>query len=135
VTMMGFAYSQGEFILPWPSAYLNHSTSCWVRASTQNFDWTLQHTQALLDEFAYRQKEGNQHAYRKYVDWIASNLPLHNLERTGQTDWPRCFGKYRDIIVKSNDAVYDYRRYYMIAKKHLAQWTKRPVPDWFSFRE
>jgi hypothetical protein len=137
VEMMGYAYDQGNFKpLPWLSVnsrYVNHPMSIWVRTSLQNFDWTLQHTYGLLDEFAHRQKDNHQHAYRKHVDWIALNLPLKNLINIGQTDWPRCFGQFRERVGVTDNPVHDYRRYYMIAKQEMAKWTRRPTPEWFRY--
>lgn len=132
IEMMGYTYDDGNF-KPWPwisgNRYLNHSMSVWVRESKRNFDWTLQHAYALCEEFAYR--FGKKHKCVKYLDWISSNLPLKNLSDTRQTDWPRCFGSYKETVGVSDDAVFDYRRYYMIAKRHLAVWKKRPTPEWY----
>jgi hypothetical protein len=132
VEMMGYAYDNKKF-LPIPnllhsSKYYNHPFSKWVRASRQNFDWAFQHTTALCDEFAYRY--GHEHSYRPHVEWIGMNFPLDNLPNLGQTDFPRCFGKWKETIEISDDAVYDYRRYYMLAKR-FATWRKRPTPEWY----
>lgn len=131
--MMGYAYDKGDF-KPWPwlhssGRHLYHPMSKWVRTSRQNFDWTLQHAYALCDEFSYR--FGKQHKCRDYLDWISHNIPLPNLPDTGQTDWPRCFMHYREMVGVTDDAVHDYRRYYMLAKRHLSKWTKRPIPEWY----
>jgi hypothetical protein len=133
--MMGYTFDHGKF-KPWPwlhnyGNHFNHPMSKWVRASRQNFDWTLQHAYALCDEFAYRFDKKVQHKCREYIDWIAANLPLKNLSDTGSTDWPRCFGPWREKIDTSEDAIYDYRRYYMMSKRHLAVWTKREIPEWY----
>ena len=132
IEMMGCCYDKGEF-KPWPwiskSKFMNHPMSKWVRSSKETFDWTLQHGYALCEEFEYR--FGKQHKCKEYLDWISANLPLKNLSDTGWHDWPRCFGAYRESVGVSEDAVYDYRRYYMIAKRHLATWTKRTQPDWY----
>lgn len=133
VEMMGYTYDDGDF-KPWlwlhkKGRHLNHPMSIWVRSSRANFDWTLQHAYALCDEFAFR--FGKSHKCREHLDWIAANLPLDNLQSSMQTDWPRCFGQFKEVIEKSEDAIYDYRRYYMIAKRHLATWTRRGIPEWY----
>jgi hypothetical protein len=135
VEMMGYAYPRNRFE-PWlwvhtKGRHINHPMSKWVRRSKQNFDWTLQHAYALCDEYVYRFDKLHQHKCRSYLDWIANNLPLSELQDFGQTDWPRCFGTYKDLIEVSEDAVYDYRRYYMMGKRHLAVWTKRGEPFWW----
>jgi hypothetical protein len=135
VEMMGYAYDHGQF-KPWPwlsvsGRHKNHPMSKWVRRSKQNFDWTLQHAYALCDEFFYRFNKTQHHKCRQHIDWIASNLPIGNLPDFEQTDWPRCFGVFREQVGISDDAVLDYRRYYKIGKSHLALWTKRGEPFWW----
>ena len=131
---MGIAFPEGKFN-PWPwvhkSRHVNHPMSCWVRDSLQNFDWTLQHAYALCDEFFYRFSKTHQHKCRGYLDWISANIPLSELPDRGLTDWPRCFGPFKSEIPLSDSAVYDYRRYYCISKRHLAKWTKREIPEWW----
>lgn len=131
VEMMGYAYGQGKFSpLPWlrcDRPHFNHPMSLWVRDSRQNFDWTLRHAQALCEEYTYRYDKV--HKYQAHVTWVMLNVPI--LPDTGLTDWPRCFGKWRDEIELSDDAVFDYRRYYMMAKRSFVTWKKRPVPEWF----
>jgi hypothetical protein len=133
VEMLGYAFDKGHF-KPWAwlhksGRHLNHPMSLWVRDTKQNFDWTLQHAYALCEEFSYR--FGKLHKCQGYLDWIASNLPLSNLRDYEQTDWPRCFGDYEEIVGETENAVYDYRRYYMLAKRHLAKWTRREIPEWY----
>jgi hypothetical protein len=133
VEMMGYAFDRGRF-KPWPwlhskGRHFNHPMSLWVRRSLQNYDWTLQHGYALSEEFTFR--FGKVHKCHEYLDWISANLPLQNLGNSRLTEWPRCFAEYRDTIGISEDVVYDYRRYYMIAKRHLATWTNRPTPEWY----
>ena len=135
VEMMGYAYTPGTFS-PLPNLHehrrhFNHPMSLFVRRSKQNFDWTLQHAQALCREFTFRNKIGKIHAYQSKIDWIAANLPLENLSNSGLTDWPRCFGQVKETVGETNDIVYDYRRYYVIGKRHLAKWTKRETPFWW----
>jgi hypothetical protein len=135
VEMMGFAFDKGKFE-PWPylsskSRHYNHPMSLWVRRSRQNFDWTLQHAYALCAEWVYRFDRDREHKCKGYLDWISNNIPLKNLPASGQTDWPRCFGEWKEKIDLSENAVWDYRRYYMAAKRHLGVWTKRPIPEWY----
>lgn len=130
--MMGYAYDHGKFKpLPWlhnKGRHYNHPMSLWVRLSRQNFDWTLQHAFALCHEYTYRYDKI--HAYLPHIGWIAEHLPLDNLLDLGLTDWPRCFGQWRDIVGVTNNVVFDYRRYYIVAKR-FATWKKRPTPEWF----
>lgn len=133
IEMMGYTYDEGKFeplpLLHKKGRHLNHPMSLWVRQTKQNFDWTLQHAYGLSEEFTYR--TGKIHAWHKHLDWIAFNLPLNNLYDYEQTDWPRCFGEFKEIIEVTDDAVRDYRKYYKLGKRHLAKWTKREIPEWY----
>lgn len=128
VEMLGYAYPK-KIKKPWKwkGDRSHHQMSRWVRYSRQNFDWTLQYAYALCEEFEHR--FGKTHACVEHLDWISHNLPMDSLPDIGKTDPPRCFEDH-DIDL-SEDAVYDYRRYYKIAKDHLAKWTKREVPFWY----
>ena len=131
VEMMGYAYDPGEFILPWvhkKGKHRNHPMSRWVRMSKHNFDWAYQHAVALCQEFHFRYD--HEHTYQKHIAWIGSNIPQYNLSDLGPTDWPRCFGEWKEIIGDSGDIVNDYRRYYMVAKR-FATWKKRTIPFWY----
>lgn len=133
IEMMGYAYDNGTFE-PWPwihkhNRHKNHPITKWVRQSRQHFDWTIQHAYALCEEFYFR--FGKEHKCKQHLDWIAMNLPLANLPDVGFFNWPRCFGTFHDIVGETPDVVYDYRRYYMIGKRHLARWTRRDIPFWY----
>jgi len=135
VEMMGYVYPHGQF-QPWPwvhskGRHYNHPMSKWVRASRHNFDWTLQYAEALCHEFVWRFDKKVRHACHAHVDWIASHIPFDQLLDMPMTDWPRCFGPHKEQIVLSSDAVFDYRTYYMVAKRHMAVWTKRGEPFWW----
>ena len=133
VGMMGYAYDQGDFYpLPWlkkKGPHYFHPMSKWVRETKQNFDWAFQHTEGLLNEFTFRY--GHEHSYQPHIKWIGNNFPLANLPAYGMTDWPRCFGDWKEKVGVSEDIVYDYRRYYMVAKRDIVKWTKRPIPEWY----
>lgn len=129
--MMGWAFDDGKFILPWvrhSNRSYRHPMARWVRESKQNYDWTYLHTVALCDEFMLRYD--HEHSYKKHVLWIGANFPLNNLSNLGRTEPPRCFGEWKEVIGDSGDIVQDYRKYYMLAKR-FATWKNRPVPEWW----
>lgn len=131
VEMMGYVYDSGKFILPWvnkKNPHFSHPMSKWLRYSKQNFDWAYNHAVALCEEYTYRYDKI--HSYQKHIEWIGMNMPIDNLPDLGRTDWPRCFGTWKDKIEITDNAVQDYRQYYMLAKR-FATWKKRPIPEWF----
>jgi hypothetical protein len=131
VKMMGYAYSRGKFKpLPRLGAYYKQHQMCqWVRATRQNFDWTLQYAQALC--FEYKHRFDAIPLYQQHVEWIGFNLPLDRLPDLYLSEWPRCFGKLADVIETTDSLINDYRRYYKVSQRYAA-WTRRPIPEWFS---
>lgn len=130
VEMMGYAYNPDNFVLPGFShkrPHYNHPMSKWVRCSKENFNWTLEHAFGLCHEYTYRYEKI--HAYQKHIEWISSNMP--SIENSNQTDWPRCFGKWSGVIIPTESAVEDYRKYYIVAKRNFVAWKKRETPHWF----
>lgn len=149
--MMGYAYyyARDDILkeellkfepLPWLFTtkgglrHLNHPMSKWVRNSISNFLWTLDHTQALCEEYSYRKYHLATHAYTYHIDWIRNHVPKQNFSsiNTSLTDWPRCFGDFKYVIPTTDDIVADYRKYYILANKHLAKWTRREIPSWYN---
>ena len=133
VAMMGFVYDDGDFT-PWKwinskNRYAKNPMTIWVGSTLQNFDWILQHSFALAQEFEFR--FGKKHKCLEYLNWIALYTPIYKLPNDRFTEPPRCFGKYKDDIEITDDVVQDYRQYYLLSKRHLEKWTKRNAPDWW----
>lgn len=107
--------------------HYNHPMSKWVRTSESNFIWTLNHLVALLDEYESRYKK--RHKYAFVPAWIEQNrITFMSFEKT---DWPRCFGDYKNIIAITPSAIEDYREYYRLGKRSFARWNYSQRPDWF----
>jgi hypothetical protein len=102
--------------------------SRFVRSSQGNFNWCLNHTKHLLNEFRFRRNK--EHSYLRVLNWVVSN-PLKINENNALTVWPRCFGDYKSQILITEDVTKDYQEYYKIAKSRFASWTNRPKPQWF----
>lgn len=103
--------------------------SVWVRLGYMNFDWTVKHCQALINEFEFR--FGKKHKCQEYLDLIKQNPPDTLSPTENITNPPRCFGKFKELINITDDITVDYKNYYNISKK-WAKWTNRPVPEWFN---
>lgn len=117
--MMATAYPKG--VAPYKRTHANHPMSVWVRASADNFLWTLEYCYALCSEYTYRFYKI--HKSQSIADWYYNNLPdLPN----GKTDPPRCFGTFQ--IPTTDSVVNDYRNYYLQAKSHLFKWKNRDTP-------
>jgi len=61
----------------------NHPSAIWVRESSQNYRWAVQHAFALLD--VYTTTTGKEHGYTKYLLQVG-DLP-DNIQDMGITDF------------------------------------------------
>lgn len=112
--------------------HLNHPCTIWGRQSFQNMRYILDYCEALLEEFQFRQKDNNHHAsepmfhfFNILSGFIQNDVTLPYNEQTPfALAMPDCY--------KSNDAVASYRNYYIGEKQHLAKWTRREPPPWWS---
>jgi len=69
-------------------AHMNHPVSIWVRSSRECFEWTLQHAEALAQEWEYRFEREHASAVRtrylrRFEDCLESSflLPFQNSAR------------------------------------------------------
>lgn len=110
--------------IPYKTYIKNHPCSKWVRASLQNYLWTINYGLALCKEYTYRYNK--QHlCENKVINWCHKNIP-EQLENKSLTPFyqavaPEC---------KKENAVEAYRLYYNTKKRHLFNWTKRRIPFW-----
>lgn len=105
----------------------NHPMAIWVRSSSSNYDWLLDHLGALLDEFTYRfDKSHKTSELYKYL-----KTQLNPVSHGPFSDPPPCMSK--EYI--TGDYVDSYRNYYKLAKqkdkngKSMSNYTKRPRPQ------
>ncbi len=80
--------------------------------------------QELLLEYTHRY--GKHHSTERLVYWLRKppvNIPVgHKTQPT-----PAMPDEY-----KVPDSIQSYRNYYIGAKKSMAKWKNRPVPEWWS---
>jgi len=107
---------------PYKRSYYNHPCSKWVRNSSGNFDWLVEHGLALCDEYNYRY--GKIHKCKNVIEWCRDNI--NGLSDLGLTPFAQAMlDKY-----KSENAVESYRAYYIGEKNKLLVYTKRQPPMW-----
>lgn len=104
----------------------NHPSAVWVRESKQNYDYLLSLTEALLDEYTHRY--GKVHASSRLIPLFKS---VQNKIPTGCNKITKFAIVVDKQISNTNDAVTDYRKLYMTAKRDLCKWKNRDVPNWF----
>ena len=112
-----------DYKIPYKSTHVNHPCSKWVRDSINNYDWLVNMTSALNDEYKYRFNHDVNH---KSFDVIQS-LPIPDLPNVPLTRFARAMP---DDCKIGNDIVSSYRNYYNSSKQNIMKWTKRDTPDW-----
>ena len=102
-------------------AYANHPCTVWARKTSSNYDWLLQHTEALCEE--YNLRYGKIHASSKLV---SGELQKNPCPVDKQTPFAQAMPKH----LKSKDAVMAYRQYYKWKNDNafLMKWKKRTAP-------
>ena len=109
-------------------AYPHHGCTRWVKLSYQNFEWLVQHSIALCEEYTYR--TGKVHFCQTFIEWARQNNPI--LPILGLTPHFLAVGEQYKI----GGVVESYRAYYCGAKKvdkrgkPMYEWTRRQKPAW-----
>jgi hypothetical protein len=118
-------------------AHKNHPVTIWCRTSRANFIWTLDHIDALHNEWKYRYAHPESKIHKSYqvAQIIRENIPADHLfpspESRGLTPFALAMpDQYKDPL---GDAVASYRAYYMSPEKtRIAKWAKRrSAPSWW----
>jgi hypothetical protein len=119
-------------------AHKNHPVTIWCRTSRANFIWTLDHIDALHNEWKYRYAHPDSKIHKSYLvaQIIRQNIPADHMfpspESRGLTSFALAMpDQYKDPL---GDAVASYRAYYMSPEKtRIAKWAKRrSAPAWWT---
>lgn len=102
----------------------NHPCAIWARTSRENYDWLMELSLEVGDEYTYRYNK-----VHKSIGVIES-LPYPDLTSIGLTEFPKCVADDLKVIP---DVVEAYREYYRRDKAYFCKWTGREVPLWFEF--
>lgn len=106
------------------ATHINHPSAVWVRQSKENYRWLYDLWIDLMREYNYRYLK--EHACMKlmwYLIYTPKNIPDAPFTQ------PPC--AMPDDCKISNNSIDNYREYYRVHKKHMANWTKRKVPSWY----
>jgi hypothetical protein len=117
---------------PRKHSYFNHPVSKWMRETTGNLEWSIEHAIELENERIYRGY--NPHFSFAFIDWVASNIHESIVAVGGITPFAIAIAEDKNCRkiagFNSLSAVDKYRLYYK-HDKPFATWTKRETPDWF----
>ena len=110
---------------PYRRTHYNHPCNVWARSSKQNYEWLLNYTKEMFDE--YTRRYNKIHKSQRVMEWCSENYHKLDLPNKGLTPFVQAMpDKY-----KHKDAVVAYRKYYMGDKRHIAQW-KTKTPEWWN---
>ncbi len=103
--------------------HVNHPCAVWVRASSDNYLWTLRHFHALMREFEFRR--GKHHGSRSQARVLAYAPPM--IEVGELTPFANC-SLFKDL------PVHEAYRATMLTKwkndKITVKFTHRGAPEW-----
>lgn len=105
------------------NAFENHPCTKWVAKSVSNYQYLYRLYIALCNEYYHRFGKINRISWYAVHLARAPKLPQKHLTTFYQAMPDKC---------KSKNAIAAYRTYYLMEKLHLAIWTKRCPPPWFT---
>jgi hypothetical protein len=111
--------------VPYRLTHKNHPCSIWARECIENYIWLCDLGLELCKEYTHRYDK--RHKSQDVIEWCIinkPNLPTHNKLTPFALAMPDEY--------KCDNAISSYRKYYMMDKAHLANWTKRKKPFWFA---
>lgn len=124
---ISFDYETKQFIinrvLCYKATHHNHPCNVWIRESKAHFNFLQELAFELSQEFTFRYKKIHKSSL------VSSSIKVSNFP-TNQwlRDPPQAIP---DVFKVKDDCIQAYRNYYKFGKLHLANWSNRPVPDWF----
>ena len=117
------------------ATHVNHPSAVWVRYSYENYEWLYKLFIALLDEYTHRY--GRIHATARLIDALYTP-PIHIPKGIGFTEptpaMPNEVKVLREVATDRYEinSIESYHKYYIHNKVHIAKWTKREIPLWYS---
>lgn len=111
---------------PYAITHVNHPCTVWTRESLTNFNWLLDCTKYMCEEFTYRY--GGKHSVEFIIDWMYENPP--NLKDIGLTE----FAQAMPDVYKSDSATEAYRKYYAYKTTYMkVNWKlEERIPNWWN---
>lgn len=132
--MIAFAFPEGSTSMPnlRKHRHFVHPASIFVRASKENIEWTILHGLAQCEEYTRRYKR--RHASQDFIEWSANNYKFLTFERSGLTDFARCFSSFKqELDATEPNTIEAYRKFYWLDKSSFAKWTsKKEIPEWWN---
>ena len=107
----------------------NHPVSLWAQSSLDNFEWLNRLGLALCTEYTFRYSKI--HKCQALLQGFSDVTLKQDIPNNGLTDFALCMPDQ----YKVSDPIESYRNYYRADKSHIAKWSKRDVPSWWTLGE
>jgi len=109
------------------ATHINHPSAIWVRKTHQNYIWLSDLLEELCMEYTYRYEKVHKVERDGLLKVLRTNIPA-NIPIGPFTEPTPAMP---DDVKVAGNSLASYRNYYNKNKTHLADWKKRPVPQWF----
>lgn len=114
---------------PYRRTHYNHPCAIWVRSSSANYEWLLNHACALADEY-WKRYDKRRHKSESVLDWCFENELKIKFPSIELTPFAQCMPEQYKV---PGDAVQAYRNYYIGEKARFAKWERgTKVPEWWT---
>ena len=111
-------------VTPYRNAHKNHPSTKWVRESSANFQYLVEHTEAMIAEYESR-FPGKVHKCKAVLETCKSLYKPELFPSNNPTRLPMCMPDE----FKSDNIVESYRRFY--AAKPRMRYPEAKIPRWF----
>ena len=106
--------------------HVNHPCTVWTRECIENFNWLLDCTDALCEDFRRRWKHTP--SIKLIINWMRENppkLPSFGYQTPFAQAMPDCF--------KSSSAPEAYKQYYAMKTTYMKlEWKFTEIPEWWT---
>lgn len=109
------------------ATHVNHPSATWVRQSKENYIWLANLLVALCEEYTHRYGKTHK-VVRDGLCYALLHVVPSNIPDKPFTEPTPAMPD--DVKVVGN-SIASYRNYYIKNKTHLANWKKRPIPEWY----
>ena len=89
--------------------------------------WLLTHAKELCYEKKRRYPKKPMPFVYEFLKWCENNIDVSNVPHGTFSQPPQCMPDY----CKLENTVDAYRNYYMLEKRHIANWGNSQTPEWF----
>ena len=129
--MLCTAFHLQKIEAPYKPCHKNHPSSIWVRESFDNFQWLIEHSHSISEEYTARY--GKIHKSLEVLKWCEDNVYKLSFDRYDLT--PFAIAISSDKICRKlkefdeSNVTQCYRLYIQHDKKHIHKWI-RNKPEW-----